>query len=289
MLMFSKQGDVRHGRTLCFVLVAALLLTLAPTYAVSVPQDEVDGPITAEAITKLVGERLAALTDVSTVVTLQLFDEATGRVSAEAEVDLQGVVPSTLRLTFRKPDHYRGDAYVLDHAREIVFWYSPVFDSVQCFTLEAFARNSIFGIDIAAITSMFTTTSASEFDFDTLLPALGDGLDYIEVMGEEIQGGVTYTLLRATAPTIDPNLNAVIDETIESALSGAVDPDDIQSATIWVDMESRMIKRVQVRNAEGKLITSLEFQNMRLDTGLTSSALTTFPRGVSYGGACPVR
>lgn len=238
-----------------------------------VPEDEQgatkqDALPTVEDLLERMAARLAELQDIRGIITINSYTNNGPQVLRQSEFEVQAVAPSLLRVTFRKPELWTGSVFVLDHAANILYQYSPIYDMVQCDMPEAFLAQ--FGIDLD-LAHLFGGQSAT-------------ALEGLEVVRIEQVNGVDHAVIKGTVPeSLEQGVDTV-QETIEGAV-GNLGVDVTDTVYMWVDLDRLVVTKLEEYSAEGRLVLSLLANDVQLNMGLSASTLKNF-RGADIHPSC---
>lgn len=283
---FDQVSSVLKKSVGVFVLTT-LIIGIVPVHATPTPIDqtgaelamvEVLAPVedlstveelpSVEAVLSQLEARFETLKDLRAIVKLR---DATRLIDNEAEIELQAVAPSVVRVTFRRPDLVRGSVYVLDYAANEVYEYNPVLDLAQCLRRDQFIARwpSLAGI-MQGIESLFAIPNGGD---------LGD----IDVIGLDTIDGREHVVLRIqhseqVEQVIEEGLD-VIEGTLRTA-GFPIDVGDTKTLYVWVDMAQPSIRQIKEFTSDDELRAVAEMTDWRMDQGLTATTLKSFPRGV---------
>lgn len=212
-----------------------------------------------EELLERVAARFAELKDISGIITINSYTHNSPTVLRQSEFEVQAVAPSLLRVTFRKPDLWTGSVFVLDHAENRLYQYSPIYDMVQCDTPEAFLAQFGINLDLAHLFGGQSTAALQ-------------GLAVVRV--EQING-VDHAVVKGTVPeSLEKGVDTV-QETIEEAV-GSLGVDVTDTVYMWVDLERLVVTKIEEYSADGRLVLSMQTSDVSLDTGLSAAALKNF-------------
>ncbi|NLN29370.1 MAG: outer membrane lipoprotein-sorting protein [Firmicutes bacterium] len=221
-----------------------------------------------EELLELVAARFAELKDITGIITINSYTNNSPQVLRQSEFEVQAIAPSLLRITFRKPELWLGNIFVLDYEANILYQYSPIYDMVQCDTPEAFLAQ--FGIDL---------------DLAHLFGGGGTAaLESLEVVRVEELNGVDHAVIKGTVPEALEEGVDTVQETIEGAV-GKLGVDVTDTVYLWVDLERLVVTKVEEYSADGRLVLSLHTSDVRIDSGLNAAALKSF-RGADIHPSC---
>lgn len=259
----NQVGDVLK-QSVSILAMTVILFGVVPALAISTSVDQVRASElpTIESIRDQLESRLDDLKDIRTILTLKQYDPKTKAVVNEAEMELQAVLPSVARLTFRRPDILRGNVYVLDYAADEVYSYYPLFDLAECSRLDAFLETSPMQ---PAIDGLFSLPN-------------GDDLGRIDVLGVEKLDGAEYVVLRVepSERVLSEGLDDLLEDTLQSAMGLQVEMGASDIMYVWVDLDQHFIRQMKVFNADDELVVSVEANGVSMDQGLSSSTLKLF-------------
>lgn len=256
------------AKGMAIIVFAMAICGIAPAYAVttSVSQQPASELPSVEAVQTALEDRLESLKDIRAIVSVRQYEPNTQALNHEVQLEIQAVAPSIARLTINRPELYRGAVYVLDHAADEVYEYSPVLDLAQCKRIDHFIESSPLGLSVPNIDDFFTLPN-------------GENIGDIEVTGTEVLDGREYVVLRAKASDeIEQAIEDGLDEVGDTLQSAGLSIDVGASDTlyVWVDLEQQFIRQLKVFSADEELLIAVEATDLRMDQGLTATALKSF-------------
>lgn len=194
---------------------------------------------TVDEIVALLQEAYDELDDIQLTVRMKEIHPRDGTVS-EGRVDVTARMPDLIRLTYHEPEIWTGMIVVIDYGRDRTHWYQPILNRTYVMSVERFLIESQLPVRPE---DLLVAPSPDDF--------------LLEIVGTQTQGGSSLVLLEARLRE---------------------QPDDGRIVA-WVDLDNRMIARLEGYNASGALQVVVDIDGVKKNVGVSAAELRRTPPG----------
>lgn len=189
---------------------------------------------------------------------VEWFKPENGALEERTRFDGFVLLPHFIRLTVQEPDFMAGAIFIYRGDRNHVIVYNPIWETPECMAPEAFARE--YGIVLS--------DDANEFLLEELLGVSEESLETLTVVGSETIDGVSYVKVQLAVEGAADQLATQIEQ-----IEGIDDIEDLdelaESVVAWIDTDRWIIAKVETWDAEGRVTSRQQLNNLTINTGLT--------------------
>lgn len=186
------------------------------------------------------------------------FNAESGALEDHARLNISVVMPHFVRLVVEKPDMIAGVIVIYRGDRNQVIDFNPLTEVVGCKAPEAFAADWGFELNNAA----------GEFSLEYFLGLVDGSLDTLTVLGSETIRNVPHVIVQVNVEGAADELATQIEEL--NALDEIDDIAELAETTVaWIDMERWVITKVETWDAQGRVTSRQQLNDLTLNTGLT--------------------